>query len=85
MMQNFPAKVNVAILHIATAGNALALVPVIARILFGPFPVSVVLAIYYLFRIIIIFTISILTIKMILMSAFLVDFQLMSGTTPMNI
>ena len=77
----YSAKVNVAILHTATAGNTLALVPVIARLLFGPFPVPVVLAIYYLFRVIIIFTVSILTIKMILMSAFLVDFQLMSGVT----
>ena len=79
-MQINLAKVNVAILHTCTAGNAFALVPMIARILFGPFPVPAVLAIYYLFRIIIIFTVSILTIKMILMSAFLVDFQCMSGT-----
>ena len=74
-----------AILHTATAGNTLALVPVIVRLLFGPFPVSLVLAIYYLFRVIIIFTVSILTIKMILMSAFLVDFELMSGAMLMTV
>ena len=78
-LNNSPAKVNVAILHAASVGNTMALLPVVARLLFGPFPVPVVLVIYYLFRVIIIFAVSILTIKMVLMSAFLVDFELMSG------
>ena len=79
LKQNSPAKVNVAILHAASVGNTMALLPVVARLLFGPFPVPVVLVIYYLFRVIIIFAVSILTIKMVLMSAFLVDFELMTG------
>ena len=78
-LNNSPAKVNVAILHAASVGNTMALLPVVARLLFGPFPVPVVLVIYYLFRVIIIFAVSILTIKMVLMSAFLVDFELMTG------
>ena len=65
--------------YAASVGNTMGLLPVVARLLFGPFPVPVVLVIYYLFRVIIIFAVSILTIKMVLMSAFLVDFEIMSG------
>ena len=67
------------ILHLSSCGNALALTPVMVRILFGPFPVQGVVSVYYVFRIIVTFIISLLTIKMVLMAAFLVKFDRMSG------
>ena len=53
--------------------------PTVLRIIFGPLPANFIVCVYYLIRINITFTITILTARIILMIAFVLDFNTMSG------
>ena len=53
--------------------------PIVLRIMFGPFHISAVVFVSYLYHMVIIFCINLLTFKTFLASAFIVDFEKMSG------
>ena len=63
----------------ALAGILITNFPIIIRIVFGPFHISLVIFVSYLYHILIIFCINLLTFKTFLASAFIVDFEKMSG------
>ena len=68
-----------AISRFALAGILITNFPIIIRIVFGPFHISLVIFVSYLYHILIIFCINLLTFKTFLASAFIVDFEKMSG------
>ena len=80
----FSAKVNVVISQISILANALGILPVIARIILGPFPTITVVFVYYLYRLIFTFLITLLTVNTILKTAFILDFNMMAGTSAMT-
>ena len=53
--------------------------PILIRIVFGPFHISLVICVTYLYRVVISFCVNLLTFKTFLASAFIVDFDKMSG------
>ena len=73
------AGLNIVINNIAACFNIALLLPPALRIIFGPLPAHFVVCVYYLIRINFTFTITILTARMILMIAFILDFNTMSG------
>ena len=76
----FPsAKVNMAISRFALVGILITNCPILLRIAFGPFHISLVIFVSYLFHFILTFCINLLTFKTFLASAFIVDFDKMSG------
>jgi hypothetical protein len=75
------AKVNVAISQIATVSTGLLFSPLILRILLGPFHLFVVIGVYYTYKAILTVIITLLILKTALMTAFLRDFNTMTGTT----
>jgi hypothetical protein len=78
--------VNVAISTAAAAINIVTLVPYIARILFGPLPHFVIVGMYYWFRSVTLSIICLVATKTVLMTAFILDFDRMSGETmPMTV
>ena len=75
-----PAKVNVAVSRITTVGNMVMLVPYLLRVLLGPLhPALVAVVYYYPGRAILTLTISLLTAKTLLMAAFILRFEIMTG------
>ena len=61
------------------AGILLTNCPIVLRIVIGPFHKSAVVFVSYLYHIVIIFCINLLTFKTVLASAFIVNFDKMSG------
>jgi hypothetical protein len=77
-----PAKLNVAISTAAAAINiGLLILPYFARILLGPLPHFVIVCIYYQFRSVTLLIICLVATKTVLMTAFILDFDRMSGET----
>ena len=62
-----------------TEGTILSYALVLLRIFFGPFHANFVIAYYYYQRIVFFVFFNMLTFKMALMSAFIVDFDTVSG------
>ena len=65
--------------RVAMVGILLANCPVLIRIVFGPFHIYFVVFVCYLYRVVLIFTIHLFTLKTFLASAFVIDFDKMSG------
>jgi hypothetical protein len=55
--------------------------PIILRILFGDLPVSAVVAVYYTYKGVLTLIVTLLTLKIALKTAFLWDFNTMSGSS----
>ena len=75
----FAAKVNVLMNKWFTQGTILSYVFVLLRIFVGPFQANFVIAYYYYLRIVTLVFFNMLTFKMALMSAFIIDFNKVSG------
>ena len=75
------AKINMSISRAAMVGTILGLLPIVLKVAVGPFHPFVVIIIFYLYRFIFIFIMNMLTFKTFLASAFIVDFERMSGRT----
>ena len=73
------AGLNVVISNIAACLNIATMLSPALRIIVGPLPTNLVVCAYYLIRINITFTITILTARIVLMIAFILDFNTMSG------
>ena len=63
----------------AMAGILLTNCSTILRIVFGPFHITVVILVYYLYKVYFNFCVYLLTFKNFLASAFIVDFERMAG------
>lgn len=73
------AKVNVEISRTSAIVTAIVYFPILLRILLGPFHLSLVIGFYYLQRLLFTFVMNQLTFKTLLMSAFIVYFEFVSG------
>ena len=74
-----PAPVNVIISKSSMLATILTYSPVIARIILGPLHSIVIICCYYSQRLFFTFIMSLLTLKTLLMSGFIIDFARMSG------
>ena len=70
---------NVAVSTITTVGNMVVLLPYLLRILVGPLHPTLVAVAYYNIRATLTITISLLTAKTVLMTAFILRFGVMTG------
>ena len=74
-----PAPVNVIISKSSMLATNITYSPVIARIILGPLHSIVTICCYYSQRLFFTFIMSLLTLKTLLMSGFIIDFEKMSG------
>ena len=77
----FPARVNVIISKWSMWATLLHYPPFIARIILGPLHSIVTICYYYSLRVFFTFIMSLLTLKTLLMSGFIIKFERMSGDT----
>ena len=69
-----------AVNNIATVCSTIALMPLMARMLWGRLPLSAIIIYHYNVRITVTLTISLITIKTILMTLFIKYFDTMTGS-----
>ena len=74
------ASVNVAISRVFSLNILVMLLPLILRIVLGPFHPAVVICVYYSLRVVTTLVISLLLVKTVIMTFFIVFFDRVSGT-----
>ena len=78
-MSYIPARVNLVISKSSMLATILTYSPFLARIILGPLHRILIIHCYYTQRLFFIFIMSLLTLKTLLMTGFIIDFQRMSG------